>query len=161
MHSIVHKRDTRAGRLSIALLALLVLSTPLPLTGAPLSILESVELDFGTVVDEDGLVQLGLTDDVMFDPFGIHVGDPVSTGHYMISGDPFATISLTITGSTVSGLSIGSFVTSEGTPPLLNAALDITGQLDLSLGATVSVNSAQVTPGTGQPLLFTIIVDYN
>jgi hypothetical protein len=161
MQYIAPNRDTKIRGGVCALLALLVFLAPLPLTGAPLTIMESVELDFGTVVDRNGVVQLGLSDNVLFDPFGIHVGDPVSTGHYLISGDPFATISLSITGSTVSGLSIGSFITSEGTPPLLHAALDITGELDLSLGATVSVNSAQVVPGAGQPLLFTITVNYN
>jgi len=143
------------------LLALVLVLAPLSVSGAPLSILESVELDFGTVVDENGAVTIGLADAVTLDPFGIHVGDPVTTGHYLIGGDPFATVSLTITGSTVNGLSVGSFETSEGTPPLLNAALDISGELDLSIGATVTVNSAQVVPGDSQSLLFTITVNYN
>jgi hypothetical protein len=161
MHPVVLKASTRIRRFGAALAALGVLSAPLPLCGAPLSIVESVELDFGTVVDEDGSVTIGLTDTVTLDPFGIHVGDPVTTGHYLIGGDPFATVSLSIVGSTVAGLSVGSFETSEGTPPLLNAALDITGELDLSIGATVTVNSAQAVPGDSQSLLFTITVNYN
>ncbi len=143
------------------LIALVILSSPWSVSGAPLTILETAELDFGSVVDQNGTVTLGLADSITFDPFGIHVGSPVTTGHYLISGDPFSTLSLSIVGSTVAGLSIGTFMTSEGPPPLLNASLDINGELDLSLGANVSVNSAQVAPGANQPLLFTITVNYN
>ncbi len=149
----------RASRL--AAVAFLALCAVWPATGAELGISETVELDFGAVVDRDGSVILGLGDTIVFDPFSIHVGNAVSTGHYLITGDPFATFSLSITGSTVGGLSIGSFETTEGTPPLLNVALGLSGQLDLGLGGTLTVNSGQAAPGNDQPLLFTITVNYN
>jgi len=133
----------------------------LPVAGADLAISESTELDFGSVVDRDGSVSLGLADNIIFDPFSIHVGDPVATGEFLITGDPFATFTLSVSGSTIGGLGIGSFDTSEGPPPLLNVSLNAVGQLDLRLGADLTVNSAQVLPAPDQPLLFTITIDYN
>jgi hypothetical protein len=130
-------------------------------TGAELAISESTEIDFGSVVDRDGSVSLGLADAIVFDPFSIHVGDPVTTGEFLITGDPFATFSLSVSGSTIGGLGIGTFETSEGTPPLLNVSLNATGQLDLRLGANLTVDSAQVLPAPDQPLLFTITINYN
>ncbi|MCB1150740.1 DUF4402 domain-containing protein [bacterium] len=129
--------------------------------GAELAISETTELDFGAVVDRNGAVTIGLSDNVIFDPFGIHVGGTVSTGVYRITGDPFATFSLSVVGTSIGGLSIDSFNTSEGTPPLLNVALGITGSLDLRLSGRVTVNSAQANPGLNQPLFYTISVNYN
>jgi len=138
-----------------------LLVCPWPAHGAELTIAEISELDFGSVVDRSGNVSVGLNNDVIFDPFNIHVGNPVTTGIFHITGDPFSTFSISVIGSTISGLSIGSFNTSEGSPPVLNASLNALGQLDLRLGADVTVNSAQATPGLNQPLLFTIIMNYN
>lgn len=129
--------------------------------GAELAITETTELDFGAVVDRNGAVTLGLADAIISDPFGIHVGGVVTTGVYHITGDPFATFSLSVVGATVGGLSISNFNTSEGVPPLLNVALGISGSLDLRLGARATINSAQVNPGLDQPLFYTIIVNYN
>ncbi len=152
---------SRVTPLSRYLLLVLLVACSWPVTGAELAITESTKIDFGSVVDRNGTVSLGLADAIVFDPFAIHVGDPVTTGEFLITGDPFATFSLSISGSTVGGLGIGTFETNEGTPPLLNVSLNATGQLDLRLGANLTVDSAQVLPAPNQPLLFTITINYN
>ena len=142
-------------------LALALLCQGGPARGLELSILETIELDFGAVVDQSGAVRLGLSDAIVSDPSGIHVGTPVSTGQYEITGDPFAVFSLSILGSTADGLTISDFTTSEGTPPLLAVVLDGTGNKDIRLGATLTVEESSASPGLDQALAYTITIDYN
>lgn len=157
MHPLVGKQ---VGHLLLVALGVLLVGV-WTADGAELAISESTELDFGAVVDRNGAVTVGLNDDVIFDPFGIHVGGVVTTGVYRITGDPFATFSLAVIGTTANGLSVDGFNTSEGAPPLLNVALGIAGSLDLRLGGRVTVNSAQAAPGLDQPLFYTITINYN
>lgn len=140
---------------------LVMLCQAVPVCGVDLSILETVQLDFGAVIDNNGAVVLGLGDAITADPAGIHVGSISTTGQYMISGDPFAVFSLSILGSTASGLTIGDFVTSEGAPPLLAVALDGSGAIDIRLGATLTVDSGTAAPGLDQPLSYVITINYN
>lgn len=148
------------GRVGLSVLLVALLQV-VPAGGADLSIIETVNLDFGSVVDDNGTVVLGLGDAIIADPDGIHVAGPVATGRYTISGDPFAAFSLSIAGFTAAGLTIGTFETSEGTPPLLSVALDGSGELDISLGATLTVDSGVSAPGLNQPLIYIITIDYN
>ena len=148
------------GRIALSLV-LVVLIQAGPAGGVDLSIVETVELDFGAVIDGDGAVVRGRADAITADPAGIHVGGAVFTGQYTISGDPFAAFSLSIVGSTAAGLTIDLFDTSEGIPPLLSVALNGVGELDLSLGATLTVDSGTTTPGYDQTLTYVITIDYN
>jgi len=132
-----------------------------PASGVDLSIIETVALDFGAIIDDDGVVVLGLADAITADPAGIHVGGAVFTGQYTISGDPFAAFSLSIVGSTAAGLTIDTFTTSEGVPPLLSVALNGGGELDLRLGATLTIDSGVAAPGLDQLLSYVITIDYN
>ena len=161
MKSVVHKTVKAAYGPRLFLAALLLVGFVSPVRGANLNITETVELDFGAVVDGNGAVTIGLADNVIFDPAGIHVGGPVSSGLFRITGDAFAAFSLLITGSTAGGLTIDSFNTSQGVPPLLSVALPLSGAINLRVGARLTVDSAAATPGIDQPLSFTIIVDYN
>jgi len=129
--------------------------------GAQLAVSETVELSFGSVVDQDGTITLGLSDVIVSDPNLIHMGGAVATGQYEITGDPFATIDLQFSGSTANGLSIYQFDTDQGTPPLSGLSLDGDGRLLLRVGATLTIDSAQCTPGNGQALPFIITVNYN
>ena len=150
---LLAKQAVRPGRGWIALaLALAVLIQAGPVCGVDLSIVETVTLDFGAVLDDDGAVVLGLADAITADPAGIHVGSAVFTGQYTISGDPFAAFSLSVAGSSASGLTIDTFVTSEG---------DAEQGRDLQMGATLTVDSASASPGLDQTLSYTITVDYN
>ncbi len=126
-----------------------------------ISVVEDVELDFGAVVDVDGSVVLNLSDTIASDPNGIHVGGFVSSGVYRIQGDPLTAVDIDISAQNGSGLSLSGFTTSEGAPPILAAALDAGGRLDLTLGATLTVTSSQATPGDNQALSFTFTIDYN
>lgn len=128
---------------------------------AQLSILETVELDFGAVVDLNGSVVLDLYDTISSDPSGIHVGGLVSSGVYTIQGDALRTIDINITAQNSNGLNLSNFTTSEGSPPVLNAALDALGELDLTIGATLTVNSSVAAPGSNQALAYTFVVNYN
>ncbi len=132
-----------------------------PAAGAQLAVSEVVELSFGSVVDMDGTITLGLADAIVSDANAIHMGGNVATGQYEITGDPFATISITFAGSTGNGLSIYQFDTDQGTPPLSGISLDADGRLLLRIGATLTVDAAQCTPGLGQALPFTITVNYD
>jgi hypothetical protein len=132
-----------------------------PASGVDLSILETIELDFGAVLDSNGAVVLGLGDAITADPAGIHVGSIATTGEYMITGDPFAVFSLSILGSSASGLTINDFETSEGTPPLLSVVLNGAGEIDIRMGATLTVDEGLAEPGIDQPLTYTISINYN
>lgn len=132
-----------------------------PASGVDLSILETIELDFGAVLDSDGAVVLGLGDAITADPAGIHVGSTAITGEYLITGDPFAVLSLSILGSSTSGLTIDDFETSEGTPPLLSVVLNGAGEIDIRMGATLTVDEASASPGVDQALTYTISIHYN
>lgn len=141
--------------------ALVLLCQAGPACGLDLGIIELADLDFGAVIDADGSVVLGLSDAITSDPASIHVGSPTSSGRYQISGDPFAVFSLSILGSTASGLTIDDFVTSEGVPPLLAVVLDGTGHKSIRLGATLTVDESTAVPGLDQPLIYIISIDYN
>lgn len=159
---LLAKQAVRPGRGWIALaLALAVLIQAGPVCGVDLSIVETVTMDFGAVLDDDGAVVLGLADAITADPAGIHVGGAVFSGQYTISGDPFAAFSLSVAGSSASGLTLDTFVTSEGVPPLLSVALNGFGEMDLQMGATLTVDEVSAAPGLDQPLSYTITVDYN
>jgi len=146
---------------SVWVLIVVLLCRAGPVCGVDLSIIETIELDFGAVLDADGAIVLGLGDAITSDPSSIHVGSTTITGQYMISGDPFAVFSLSIMGSTASGLTIDDFETSEGTPPLLAVVLDGTGEIDIRMGATLTVNEGSAAPGIDQPLSYTITINYN
>ncbi len=144
----------------LLLAAAAVLAGWAPRAGAQLTVSEVVELSFGSVVDQDGTITLGLSDAIVSDPNAIHMGGAVATGQYEISGDPFASVSIQFAGSTANGLSIYQFDTDQGTPPLSGVALDGDGTLLLRVGATLTVTADECTPGNAQALPFTITVNY-
>ncbi len=149
------------GRFAWAL-ALALLCRAGPASGLDLSILELTSLDFGAVIDRSGEVIMGLNDAVTWNPDGIHVSSsPTTTGRFQITGDPFAVFSLSIIGSVDAGLRIDDFVTSEGVPPLLAVVLDGTGHIDISVGATLTVDENTAAPGLDQALAYTISINYN
>jgi len=128
---------------------------------AQITIVEAAELDFGAVVDLNGSVVLDLNDTITSDPSGIHVGGFISSGIYTIQGDALRTVDINIVAQNSNGLNLSSFTTSEGSPPILNAALDALGELDLTVGATLTVESSLASPGFNQALAYTFTVNYN
>ncbi len=128
---------------------------------AQLTIQETLELDFGAVVDLNGSVVLDLNDTITSDPNSIHVGGLVSSGLYTIQGDALRTIDINIIAQNSNGLNLSNFTTSEGSPPILNAALDAVGELDLTIGATLTVQASNAVPGINQALAYTVNVNYN
>ena len=134
---------------------------PPPAAAAELEIIECVQIDFGGVVDESGTVTLGLDDTILHDPAHIHLGGFPSSGLYAISGDPDTAIQINITAPDNGGMKLSAFMTSEGPPPLLGTALGHDGQLDLSIGASLTIDGSQVQPGMDQSIGFTISLVYN
>ncbi len=124
-----------------------------------LGLSETTQLDFGTVVDQDGTITLDLSDSISSDPGGISLGGIIASGVYNCTGTPNTTVSVTPMGSTSAGLTIGNFTSSE--PSLLTVSLGGTGSKNITLCADLTINSASASPGLDQPLSFTITVNYN
>jgi hypothetical protein len=124
-----------------------------------LTVTESTELDFGEVSDNDGTVTLSLADTISSDPSGIHAGGTVASGEYTITGEPKATVSVVLAGSTTNGLTIDHFATSE--PDLSSVSLGPGGFVVLTIGADLTISAAVAADGSDQPLEFTISVAYN
>lgn len=140
---------------------LLVVALAAPVCGADLDIVETIQMDFGAVLDQNGALTLGINDNLVADPSGIHAGGVLRSGRFLITGDPFAAFSLDISGSNVDGLILNSFNTSAGQPPVLNAVLNGLGQLTVRFGAVLTVQSSRAEPGLDHLLSYTISVNYN
>jgi len=119
------------------------------------------QMDFGQLADKDGAVVLGLADTIVSDPNLISYGGSPYSAVCTITGDPNVGVDITISSTPASGLSLGSFVTSEGTAPLMGVLLDGSGQLVLNIGATLTVDEATAAPGPGQTVSYTITSIYN
>ncbi len=124
-----------------------------------LGLSETTELDFGAVTDDDGTITLDLSDSISSDPGGISLGGTIASGVYTCTGTPNQTVSVTPTGSSSAGLTIGNFTSSE--PSLSTVSLGGSGSKDITLGADLTVSSASASPGLDQALSFTLTVNYN
>ena len=126
---------------------------------AALGVAETTELDFGAAEDADGTITLDISNTITADPAGIHQGGTVASGGYTISGEPSQVVAVVLTGSTASGLTIGTFTTDQA--DLNNVPLGVGGSVLLTIGADLTVASAAAAPGANQLLAFTIAVTYN
>ena len=120
-----------------------------------LSVAETAELHFGTVTDNDGTITLNLADTISSDPAGISLGGSVLSGIYTITGEAGYVVSVVLTGTAASGLTIGTFTTSETNLALVSLPAAIT------IGANLTVLASAAAPGLNQSLNFTIAVTYN
>ncbi|MBU0743680.1 DUF4402 domain-containing protein [bacterium] len=128
-----------------------------------LTVAETVEMDFGAVIDADGTVTLDVTDTIASDPNGIHQGGTVASGLYTINGQPSTAIDVSISAQNANGLLLSNFTTDAGGGvfPLVGVLIDGVGNLAMALGADLQVQSGVAAPGANQPLNFTITVTYN
>lgn len=128
-----------------------------------LSVAETVELDFGAVIDADGTITLDTSDTIASDPAGIHQGGTVASGVYTITGQPSTAVDVDITPANANGLLLSNFTTDVGGGvfPLVGVMIDGVGDLAMTLGADLEVQSGTAAPGANQPLNFTIAVTYN
>ncbi len=126
---------------------------------AALAVAETTELDFGKVTDNDGTITLSLVNTITSDTNGIGVGGTIVSGVYTITGGANETVAVVLTGSSASGLTIGTFTTSEG--DLNTVALGAGGSNALTIGADLTVVAASAAAGDDQSLSFTIGVTYN
>ncbi len=118
---------------------------------------ESTVLDFGTVVDQSGSITLGLSDSITSDSSGIHVGGSVLSGVYVITGGANCTVKVTLTGSNVSGLQIGTF---KADGNLNSLGLGAGGSVTLTVGADLDVDDTAASPGADQALALNFAVVY-
>lgn len=128
---------------------------------AQLSIVENVQMDFGSVLDSSGSIILGLNDLITIDPSRIHLGGVTWSGNYMITGTPSTVVQINIISTNANGLTLSDFKTNRGSPPLVGTSLDVNGELELIIGAKMTINSGVAVPGMDQPMAFTLIVNYN
>ncbi|MFH1844158.1 MAG: hypothetical protein ABIF77_13205 [bacterium] len=119
-------------------------------------IIELATLDFGAVRDHDGQVTMGLNDNILADPAGIHLGGYVSSGRLRIVGEPHSTVWLRIFAYDKGGLTLSRFETDAGTWPNLFIDLGPIGEANFKLGADLRVKSHRTQPGEDQPLYYVI-----
>ncbi len=120
----------------------------------------TADLDFGSLADYDGYVELGAADNVLADPQNIFFGGTPYSAIISITGDPDAAISVTINGGTQSGLTLSTFHTDRGTPPLVAVSLGAAGAIELRVGGRLTVDSAAASPGNDHSVPYTITVNY-
>jgi Domain of unknown function (DUF4402) len=130
-------------------------------TAAEVSISTDQQMDFGQLADKDGSVTLGLTDSISSDPSFIHYGGSPYSGIYTLTGDPSTAVDITIATSPSNGFTLASFVSSAGGLPLIGTLLSPAGELVLTVGATLTVDSSTAVIGSGQAVSFTITSTYN
>ncbi|MBK7702070.1 MAG: DUF4402 domain-containing protein [bacterium] len=128
-----------------------------------LSVAETVEMDFGAVIDADGTITLDTNDVIAADPASIHQGGTVASGVYTITGQPSQAVDVAITPANANGLLLANFTTDVGggTFPLAGVMIDGVGNLAMALGADLTVQSGVAAPGANQALNFTVTVTYN
>lgn len=119
------------------------------------------QMDFGQIADRDGSIVLGLGDAITSDPSFIHYGGDPYSAIYTITGDPNTAVDITISTAGVNGLSLSNFTSSEGPIPLISVNLDGTGELVLTVGATLSIDATTASRGPGQTIAYTITTTYN
>ena len=123
------------------------------------TVAETTELDFGTVVDRNGTITLGLPSTITGDANDIHVGGTTKAGVYTLSGGANLTVSVSFSGSTANGLTIDQFETDQA--DLSSVSLGPEGAVALAVGADLTVAQASAAPGADQALSFVITVAYN
>jgi hypothetical protein len=134
---------------------------PEVLQKAEVSITTDQQMDFGQLADKDGSVTLGLGDSIIADPNYIHYGGSPYSGIYTLTGDPSTAVDISVAAISGNGFTLSSFVSSEGAIPLIGVLLDPSGELVLTVGATLTLDASTAVIGSGQNISFTIISTYN
>jgi hypothetical protein len=132
-----------------------------PADKAEVGIALDQQMDFGQVADNDGSIILGLADTITSDPDFIHYGGTPYSAICTITGDPDTGVDVSISSAGSNGLSLGDFTSSEGAIPLINVNLDPSGELVLTIGATLTVDETNASVGPGQSISYTITTTYN
>ena len=134
---------------------------PEVIPAAAVSITTDQQMDFGQLADKDGSVTLGLADTITSDPNIIHFGGSPYSGIYTLTGDPNTLVDISVSSNPNNGFSLASFVSSEGSLPLVGVTLNGGGFLVLTVGATLTLDSTTAIVGSGQNIAFTITSTYN
>ena len=120
---------------------------PVPLARAVSSIFVDSELDFGSVAQVDGYVEIGPNDNVVADPNNILFDATVYSAVIRIVGEASSTVSVSFVGGSSGGLSLSHFTTSLGTPPL-SVVLGLDGEITFTVGARLTVDGGNTIQTT-------------
>lgn len=128
-----------------------------------LSVTETVEMDFGAVVDADGTVTLNLLDAIAADPSGIHQGGTIASGVFTFTGSANQAVDIDLTAANANGLLLTNFTTdlTGGVFPVVAENFDGAGNLVMTIGADLTVQSGVASEGENQSLNFTVTINYN
>lgn len=127
---------------------------------AALALSVNTPLDFGSLADNDGWLEISAFNGVLGDPYHLQIDATIYSGIIDITGDPDAAVAISISGGSASGLSLSNFHTDLGDPPLAGVTLDGTGTLRLRIGARLTIDSANASPGPDLDVPYTITVTY-
>lgn len=131
-------------------------ASPVLARRAALDAVLNTPMSFGSLVDDDGSVDIGTTDNLVADPDHLVVDPTVASAVIDFTGDADTAVTITISGGSLNGLSLSDFTTTQGTPPLTGVVLDGSGFLRLRIGARLTINRGVVQPGTGLEVPFTV-----
>jgi hypothetical protein len=128
-----------------------------------LTVAETVEMDFGAVIDADGTVTLDLLDTIAADPNNIHQGGTVASGVFTFTGSATQAVDIDLTAANANGLLLSNFTTDlgGGVFPLVAETFDGAGNLVMTVGGDLEVQSGVATEGENQSLNFTVTINYN
>ena len=134
---------------------------PIVRNAAEVSISTDQQMDFGQLAKKDGSVTLGLGDSITADPDLIHYGGSPYSGIYTLTGDPSTAVDISVSSTSSNGFTLDTFASSEGAIPLIGVLLSPAGELVLTVGATLTIDSATAIIGSGQTISLTITSTYN
>mgnify|MGYP001057353911 CR=1 FL=1 len=114
---------------------------------APLAVLHQTQMDFGTLADHDGWVEMDWQNRLVYNPDHLSMDFTAVSAVFVVTGDPSTNTTVSITGGTTEGLTISDFTTDWGDPPIAGFRLDGTGEQTIRIGARLTVDSSVATNG--------------
>ncbi len=123
-----------------------------------LDVTESSTLDFGSIVDAEGIgVVMSTSGSITADPDAIHLGGSVQAGVYVITGGANCEIGVDLTDSETNFIKIYEFTSIPSDLSSVDLAAD--GTLTITLGASLD-EKTEATVGLNWPLVHGIKVTY-
>lgn len=114
---------------------------------ADLAIIHQTQMDFGTLADHDGWVEMDWQNRLVYNPDHLSMDFTAVSAVFVVTGDPSVNTTVSITGGTTEGITISDFNTDWGDPPISGFRLDGTGEQTIRVGARLTVDSSVATNG--------------
>ena len=126
---------------------------------AEVGFVENYELDFGTLADRSGSVLLGADGSIQENNDFIYYGGTTRAAEFVVTGDPLVQVRISFSSTPAGGFTLDDFVTNSGPPPI-SEVLNGSGEILLTIGARLTVDSAVVETGSDQVVGYTITAVY-